>query len=154
MKSIAMVCTLLLTCALWGQGLPDAPSAQSAGTVAKATSDEPAPPSPLPVHAHKMHFSEGHPDRNFWLATGVLFGASVANVEMVSRCEPQACQQVPTALRSRGALYGVSLPVDIGVSYLSYKLRGLGRHSWWSAPMAIITSGNAIYAIHASRYSR
>jgi len=93
-------------------------------------------------------------DREFVMATSVLFGSSIANAELTTRCINSGfCTAVPGPLRSRGALYGVGLPADAGVTVLGYLLKH-GGHRWWFVPAALVTAGNSIYAVHASQHIR
>jgi hypothetical protein len=88
----------------------------------------------------------------FLVANGVLLGSTIANAEMIARCRPSACQAVPDAIRSRGALYGIGIPASLGISYISYRLKR-GGTKLWIVPVALFTAGNIVYAAHASRYS-
>jgi len=91
-------------------------------------------------------------DKEFVVATGALFGSSVANVELTHRClENGECSLVPRALVRRRALYGVGLPADAGITVLGYYLKRSGR-KWWFVPAAIVTAGNTIYGIHAAQH--
>ena len=93
-------------------------------------------------------------DKEFLMATGILFGSSIANVELTHRClENGACSLVPRALVRRRALYGVGLPADAGVTVLGYYLKRSGRR-WWFVPAAIVTAGNVVYGIHAAQHMR
>jgi ABC-type cobalt transport system substrate-binding protein len=116
--------------------LPDAPSVETR---------RPASPPPAAVQLFSPESV---------MVTSMLFSSSIANVELTTRClENGACTKVPSALRSRGALYGVSLPADVGITVLGYYLRRSG-HRWWFVPAAMFTVGNAIYAVHASQHMR
>ena len=98
---------------------------------------------------------EGHAaDGKFWAITGLMVGSTVANVEYTTRCmDAGRCKLVPDALRSRGALYGVSLPLNVGVGYLGYALKARGQKLWF-LPAALVTAGNVVYATHAARWTR
>jgi hypothetical protein len=134
-----------LTCSSWAQtadALPDAPTIQSAGFVVSRNfrnSGEPVPAGIPPAF-----------DRTFDAAAIGVLGSSIANVEMIMRCGPQACQAVPGGLRSRAGLYGVGIPAAVGISYLSHWLRRSG-HRWWYLPMGLVTTGNVVYALHATQ---
>lgn len=122
----------------------------------------PDAPSPAPRSAASRPPSAVRPtvngeqimDKQFVLATGMLFGSSVVNVELTHRClENGACTLVPRALVRRRAMYGVGLPADAGITVLGYYLKR-GGHRWWFLPAAVVTAGNAIYAVHASQHMR
>jgi len=121
--------------------LPDAPSAQPRRTS--------APPSALgPIGNPEVK------DKQFMLVNSVMFGSSMVNVELTARCiNSGACTAVPGPLRSRGALYGLGLPIDLGVTVLGYHLKRSG-HRWWFVPAAAVTAGNVVYGIHAARHIR
>src|SRR5437588_1044030 len=121
--------------------LPDAPSAQPR----RAS----APPSALgPIANPEVK------DKQFMLVNSVMFGSSMVNVELTARCiNSGACTAVPGPLRSRGALYGLGLPIDRGVTVLGDHLKRSG-HRWWFVPAAAVTAGNVGYGIHAARHIR
>jgi hypothetical protein len=126
-----------------GSSLPDAPSA-----VAERQAPEESPTAmkaPLPSANRSM-------GSVFLVANGALLGSTIANVEMIARCRPSSCQAVPDAIRSRGALYGIGIPVTLGVSYISYRLKRNGT-KLWILPVALFTAGNIVYAVHASHWS-
>jgi hypothetical protein len=113
--------------------LPDAPSA--------AKADDTATPEPAPVPEPPIRKgSEGAPaaatgpslervaDRHFWTFTGLMFGASVMDAELTQRCQQEkTCSYVPPSLRSRAAMYGIGLPADFAISYLTYNMKS--KHS-------------------------
>jgi hypothetical protein len=116
--------------------LPDAPSVETRSQ---------APPPPAAVQLSSTESV---------VITSLLFGSSIANVELTTRClQNGACTTVPSALRSRGKLYAVALPADVGITALGYYLKR-AHHSWWFVPAALFTTGNALYAIHASQHMR
>jgi len=120
--------------------LPEAPSA--------ARKSAPAPPAAAgPIAGAETQ------DLHFMLVSGMMFSSSIANVELTTRCfRGGACTAIPGPLRSRGALYGVGLPIDIAVTVMGYRLKRAG-HLWWFVPAAAVTAGNIIYSIHAVRYT-
>lgn len=121
--------------------LPDAPTVQNA--------QPPAPSVIMKEQTARPEVSLGIFDKPFAAASAGLVGSTIANAEAIGRCEPKACQDVPGALRSRAALYGVGIPLDFGVGYITYRLRQSRYHRWWYVPMGIVTFGNVIYAAHA-----
>jgi len=88
----------------------------------------------------------------FLIANGMLLGSTIANAEMIGRCQPSACQSVPEAIRNRGDLYAIGIPASLGVSYISYRLKRSGTR-FWIVPVALFTAGNVVYAVHASHFS-
>jgi hypothetical protein len=88
----------------------------------------------------------------FLAANGALLGSTIANAEIIARCRPTACQAIPGAIRSRGALYGIGIPASLGISYLSYRIKRAGSRLW-IVPVAVFTAGNVSYAGHASQWS-
>jgi hypothetical protein len=128
-----------------GSSLPDAPSTVAERQTAAAEETSPPPKAPLPSANSTM-------GPLFLAANGVLLGSTIANAEMIARCRPSACQAVPDAIRSRGALYGIGIPASLGVSYISYRLKR-GGTKLWIVPVVLLTAGNLVYAVHASSFS-
>jgi hypothetical protein len=142
--------------------LPDAPSstsseASNAGApmpapVAKNESRYGAPPAAVggPLWADRSVM-----DRHYFLFTGAMFGASVMNAELTLRClnKQSACNDVPHALQSRAALYGIGIPADLAVSYLTYYMKRKHNHIWY-APSAAVTGANVFLGIRAYRWSQ
>jgi hypothetical protein len=138
--------------------LPDAPSSTKPDA---STAD----PAPSPVVKRESHGAPpaaiGGPlspdrsvaDRNYWLVTGGMFGASIANVELTVRClQVQAsCNDVPSSLKSRAALYGIGIPADLGVAYLTYYMKKKHSRIWYAAP-ALVTGANMFLAVRAYRW--
>lgn len=124
--------------------LPDAPSAVAARQAPEASS--PPPKAPLAPANRAM-------DPMFLVANGVLLGSTIANIELIARCQPTSCQAVPDAIRSRGALYGIGIPASLGISYISYRLKRSGT-KFWILPVALFTAGNIVYAVHASHWQQ
>jgi len=129
--------------------LPDAPSE----IAERQPSEQPPPSTRKSTEASPRPPIKTSFDRTFLVANGFLLGSTIANVELIARCQPSACQAVPGAIRSRGALYGIGIPASIGISYLSYRLKRAGTRLW-IAPVALFTAGNLVYAVHASQYGQ
>ncbi len=138
--------------------LPDAPSTAKSDA---STAD----PGASPVVKRQSHGAPpaamGGPlspdrsvaDRNYWLVTGGMFGASVANAELTVRClEVQAsCNDIPSSLKSRAAIYGIGIPADLGVAYLTYYMKK--KHSRvWYVPAALVAGANMFFAVRAYRW--
>ena len=85
----------------------------------------------------------------YWATTAAVFGSNVAAIELLQSClAGKRCQSVPGAMQSRGAMYGVGLPVAAGVSYLGYFLKKKHKR-WWYVPAAMATSFDLYFAINA-----
>ena len=142
------------------EALPDAPTA--------ATSDASnGGPMPSPAVKNESHYGAAPAavggtfgvdrtvaDRNYFLFTGAMFGSSVMDAELTLRCldKHTSCNKVPSALRSRAALYGIGIPADLAISYLTYYMKK--KHSRiWYAPAALVTGGNVFLGIRAYRWS-
>jgi hypothetical protein len=141
MISLFLVSLIVPSWAQTAEILPDAPTVQSSQPTERRVirkEEDPRPAMILPIF-----------DKPFAIATAGLVGSSIANAEAIVGCEPKACQAVPGSLRSRAALYAIGIPVDIGIGYVSYRLRQSRYHRWWYVPMGVITFGNIIYATHA-----
>ncbi len=117
--------------------LPDAPDAER---------NLPAPAAAGPLSGGATR------DTHFMLVNSLMFSSSIANVELTTSClKSGACTAVPGPFRSRGALYGVGLPIDLAVTVMGYHFKRAG-HRWWFVPAAAVTAGNIIYSIHAAHY--
>jgi hypothetical protein len=132
-----------------GPSLPDAPSAMAKGL---PTEDPVTPPTQSQGRAPRMD-SDTPIGSAFWVANGALLGSTIANAEMITRCRPTSCQSVPDAIRTRGALYAIGIPATIGATYISYRLKRSGT-KMWIVPVALLTVGNIVYAVHASQWSK
>jgi hypothetical protein len=89
-------------------------------------------------------------DAPYVIQMGAMFASSIVAVEKTNTCIQQhTCSFVPVAFRSRGALYGAGIPIELGISYLSYKLKQHG-HRWWFVPALAITGGNSYVAYRAA----
>lgn len=141
-------------------GLPDAPSAAQP----EASASQPAP-SPAPL----KRSSQGAPpaalggplgvdhtvaDRNYLMLTGGMFGASIANAELTLRClnKHASCNDVPPSLQSRLGVYGVGIPADFGIAYLSYYMKKKHSHMWY-VPTAVVAGANIFLAVRAYRFT-
>jgi hypothetical protein len=136
----------ILTCPSWGQTaetLPDAPTVQDTQPSAHnfAMKAQHVPPQA----------TVGVFDRHFTIAALALVASSVFDAEMILRCEPKACQAVPAALRSRASIYSIAIPADIGVAYISSRLRRTRYDRMWYVPMLVGTVGNVVYGVHAAQ---
>jgi len=142
-----------------------AQTSASPSTVAVASdSNAPLPDAPNPAPRKTTSYSswtvrpmatgEKIIDKEFVAANGLMFGSSIATVELTHRClENGACSLVPRALVRRRAMYGVGLPAEAGITVLGYYLKR-GGHNWWLVPAALVTAGNTVYAVHAAQHMR
>ena len=92
-------------------------------------------------------------DRNYLALTGGMFGASIANAELTIRCLQvhASCNDVPSSLQSRAALYGIGIPADFGIAYLTYHMKK--KHSRiWYVPAATVTVANVFLSVRAYRW--
>lgn len=139
--------------------LPDAPS------TAKSDSSTADPaPSPVVKNSHgappaalggPLSPDRSVADRNYLLVNGGMIGASIFNAEMTIHClrNQVSCNDVPSSLKSRAALYGIGIPADLGVAYLSYFMKK--RHSRiWYVPSALVGGANLFLGVRAYRWSQ
>jgi hypothetical protein len=137
--------------------LPDAPSATKP---AASTADPSASPAvkresqhgaPAAAMGGPLGVDRSVADRNYLAVTGTMFAASIFDAELTMRClEQKTCSYLPTSLRSRTALYGIGIPADLGVSYLTYYMKK--KHSRiWYMPSALVTVANIYVGVHAYR---
>jgi len=79
--------------------------------------------------------------------------ASAGPAELTIRCLQQhpSCNDVPSSLRSRVALYGIGIPADLGIAYLTYHMKK--KHSRiWYVPATLVTGANAFLSVRAYRW--
>jgi hypothetical protein len=140
--------------------LPDAPSA----TKPEASTADPAASPAIKRESHgappaamggPLWVDRGVADRNYLMLTGGMFGASVANAELTLRCLNQhaSCNDVPPSLHSRAAIYGIGIPVDLGIAYLTYCLKRKHNHMWY-VPAAAVTGANIFFAYRAYHWTQ
>ena len=94
-------------------------------------------------------------DRNYSAVTAAMFGASIANAELTMHCLGQhsSCNDVPNLLSRRVALYGIGIPADLGVAYLTYYMKR--RHSRiWYVPAACVTAANIFLGVRVYRWAQ
>ena len=90
-------------------------------------------------------------DKEYVGVMSAMFAASIVNIEQTHRCLQQhTCSFVPVPVRSRAALYGAGIPAEVGIAYVSYKLKEHG-HRWWFVPAALVTAANTYVAFHSSQ---
>jgi len=143
---VAAVCLLLSGFGI-AQNLPDAPSVsvgsfpsveflsrpvmQGGGGAAFAATDGYAESRTL--------------DAAYWESTTALLGTTVANVELTARCsEQRTCLTEIAPGSARAQLYAYTLPTDVAVSYLAYRLKGKTR--LWRLPQMVLTAANVFSA--------
>jgi hypothetical protein len=143
--------------------LPDAPSA----TKPDASTADPSAPAASPAIKRESHgtpvAAQGGPlwidrsvaDRTYLALTGGMFGASIANAELTVHCLSRhaSCNDVPSSLQSRAAIYGIGIPADLGVAYLTYCLKRKHNHIWY-VPAAAVTGANLFFAYRAYHWGQ
>jgi hypothetical protein len=144
--------------------LPDAPSATKPDT---STADPSTSPAASPAIKRESHgapvAAQGGPlwvdrtvaDRTYLALTGGMFGASVANAELTINClgRHPSCNDVPPSLKSRAAIYGIGIPADLGVAYLTYCLKRKHNHIWY-VPAAAVAGANLFFAYRAYHWTQ
>jgi hypothetical protein len=139
--------------------LPDAPSATkpdastadpSASPAVKREQSHGAPPAAM---GGPLWVDRRVADRNYLLFTGGMFGASVVNAELTLHCltKHPSCNDVPSSLQSRTAIYGIGIPADFGVAYLTYCLKRKHNHMWY-VPAVAVSGANLFFAVRAYRW--
>jgi hypothetical protein len=139
--------------------LPDAPSAAKPDTTTADPSAAPAKKesngAPAAATGGSLGVDRTVADRNYLAVTGGMFGASIINAELTVHClnVHPSCNDVPTSLHSRAALYGIGIPADIGVAYLTYIMKKKHSHIWY-VPAALVTGANLFFGVRAYRWSQ
>jgi hypothetical protein len=141
--------------------LPDAPSASKPDTTpgdaasspaVKKNESQGAPPAAV---GGPLWLDRSVADRNYFALTGGMVVASVATVELTLQClnKHEHCNDVPPSLQSRTALYGIGIPADLGVAYLTFCMKR--KHSSiWYVPAAVVTGANIFLSYRAYRWSQ
>ena len=131
---------------------PDASAADPAASPAVKRDSHGAPPAAM---GGPLTPDRTVADRNYLLLTGGMFGASVANAELTIRCLQvhTSCNDVPSSLKSRAALYGIGIPADFGVAYLTYYMKR--KHSSvWYVPAALVAGANIFLGMRAYHWTQ
>ena len=143
-----------------GSELPDAPSSAQPATSGASPTASPvvrresrgaAPAAmggPLGVDGRVA-------DKMYLAVTGAMFSASIANAELTLNCLKQhaSCNDVPSVFQSRVALYGIGIPADFAVAYLTYYMKA--KHSRiWYVPAAAVTAANVVFGVRAYRWAQ
>ena len=90
-------------------------------------------------------------DPAFLTVTGAMISSSVVNAELTMKClDQQTCKYVPSAFRSRPAMYSAGFAAEAGVIYTSYRLKR-ARKKWWFVPSLLVTGANIYVATHAAK---
>jgi hypothetical protein len=140
--------------------LPDAPSAARPD----ASTGEPTPSpvvkresqgAPPAAVGGPLGVDRGVADGKYLAVTGAMFSASVANAELTLNCltKHASCNDVPTSLHSRAALYGIGIPADLGIAYLTYHMKKKHSHIWY-VPAAAVTGANLFFAYRAHHWAQ
>ena len=131
---------------------PDASTADPAASPVVKRQSHGAPPAAL---GGPLGVDRTVADRNYLVLTGGMFGASIANAELTIRCLQQhpSCNDVPRSLQSRAAIYGIGIPADLGVAYLTYCLKRKHNHIWY-VPAAAVTGANLFFAYRAYHWGQ
>lgn len=143
-------------------GLPDSPSATASDaanaggpTPSPAVKNEPRYGAPPAAVGGPLWADRSVMDRHYFLFTGAMFGSSVLNAELTLRClnKHAVCNDVPHALQSRAAMYGIGIPADLAISYLSYYMKKKHSHIWY-VPSAMVTGANVFLGVRAYRWTQ
>ncbi len=130
-------------------GLPDAPSIgrgsdRSSSTTTLSDSGISEPTVATPPTAKRVATG------SYWATTAAVFGSNIAAIELLQSCLAAGeCQSIPGPMRSRGAMYGVGLPVAAGVSYLDYYLKKKEKR-WWFVPAVAATAFDLFFVVHGA----
>jgi hypothetical protein len=149
-KYILVLLTLyLLSTAATAQEVSDAPSA-AVGSFPSAPSLNVASSSNISstgasAAAKKPWIDLTVADAPYWNTTLALVGSTIVNVEFTARCsEEHTCLGYFAKGASRADLYAYTLPVDAGLSYLTYKMKKKTR--LWILPDILVSAANLFSA--------
>jgi hypothetical protein len=145
--------------AVTSEELPDAPDANS------TESDNSAGPQHSSASGNRGSWQGAPPaarggplgvdsrvaDRHYWMLTGAMFAASIANVQATHDClAARTCNWVPDTFTRRRNMLLVGGSADLGIAYLSYYMKKK-RSALWFVPEALVTGVNAVVCIHDAR---
>jgi hypothetical protein len=140
--------------------LPDAPSATKADTSTGGPTPSPAikkesQGAPVAASGGPLWVDRSVADRKYLILNGAMFSASFANAELTLHCLSQhaSCNDVPPSLKSRAAIYGIGIPADLGVAYLTYCLKRKHNHMWY-VPAVAVTGANLFFAYRAYHWTQ
>jgi hypothetical protein len=131
------------------QDLPDAPSATVASSQKRQNKhhfEGAAPAGRRPwLASHILLMDSTTANSTYWASTLTLFGTTIVNVETTSRCAAErTCLTMIDPGATRGQMYLYTMPTDIAISYLTYKLKG--KTHWWWVPQAAVSGANLFSA--------
>jgi hypothetical protein len=97
-----------------------------------------------------FQFDKDATDRKYWSLTVAMFGVSIANAELTERCQAEkTCNFLPSVVSNRAGKYGIGIPADLALAYMSYRLKK-DKHKWtWILPEAFSTGINFYVGIHS-----
>ncbi len=131
-------------------GLPDAPSVGRGGDRSSSPTTFTDPGTSEPTFASAPS-AERVATRSYWATTAAVFGSNIAAIEVLQSClAASGCQSIPGPMRSRGAMYGVGLPVAAGVSYLDYYLKKKEKR-WWYVPAVVATAFDLAFVVRGAQ---
>jgi hypothetical protein len=144
--------------------LPDAPGATKPDASTPDTSAAAAPSpvvrkesqgAPVAAQGGPLWVDRGVADRKYFLVSGGMVGASIMNAELTLHClnTHVFCNDVPSSLKNRSAIYGIGIPADLGIMYLTYTLKRKHNHMWY-VPAAAVTGANLFFAYRAYHWSQ
>ncbi len=136
---------VLLSLSIGGiaQNLPDAPSTTLGNVSSNGIESKPVIKGAAPAGRGPWLDMA---DSRYWAATTALFGTTIVNVEMTARCaEQRTCLTEIAPGSNRAKLYAYTLPTDVALSILAYKLKSRSRWLWALPPLAF-TAANLFSA--------
>lgn len=145
---LLMIAVLLCTASAFAGDIPDAPSATRASlhTQAALSSSsldafdlrEWTMVAPQPEQKKVI-------DKKFLFLTSLATGLTVADFELTQSCIAghRCIESDPLMPSSHAGMYASSMPVNAGLTYLSYRLKAKGKRYWW-VPVAAIVASHAI----------
>jgi hypothetical protein len=150
-RHLSVLITLLLLGGLSvAQSLPDAPGISDTPAITVG-SFPPAQQVGHPFNHGAIAAAEGPlieptvADAHYWASTLALVGTTIANVELTARCsERHTCLTEISPGSTRATLYAYTLPTDLILSCVSYKLKKTTR--WWMVPQLVFTGANLFSA--------
>jgi hypothetical protein len=132
------------------EDLPDAPSAsQNAAPAAPVSSRHYYQGAAPAAKGGRFGVDRRVMDWKYLGLTGGMFAASLINVDLTHRCEAEGtCSFLPHPLSRRAYMLGIGVPADLGIAYVSYRLKK-NHNSFWIVPEALVTGANIFVGAHS-----
>jgi hypothetical protein len=136
---VACILAMIVLIASFVMAADPVPAAKSQFVLSAAAE----PPAYVPAYVRPVETKKWKNkrvvDKKFIGMNALAMGLTVADIESTQHClGNHTCRELnPLMPHSRAGMYAVNVPVNLGLMYVSYRLKASGRKTWWIAPLAI-----------------